>query len=168
MHKIVISREKRGLGYPEAASYIRRAVKAALKAQGITDDCLVSVLLTDDEGIRRINREQRSLDSATDVLSFPMNELTAGAFDPEACEYDYENDCLLLGDMALSLERCAAQAEEYGHSFERELSYLTIHSVLHLLGYDHLDEGEEKRKMREREEAALLFLERKGYVTINS
>ena len=158
MHKIVISREKRGLGYPEAAKIIRRAVKAALGAQGIGNDCLVGVLFTDDEGIRRINREQRSLDSATDVLSFPMNELTAGAFDPGSCEYDYENDCILLGDMALSLERCAAQAEEYGHSFERELSYLTIHSVLHLLGYDHLDEGEEKRKMREREEAALLFL----------
>ena len=158
MHKIIASREKRGLGYPEAAKYVRRAVKAALKAQSITDDCLVSVLLTDDEGIRRINREQRGLDRATDVLSFPMNELTAGAFDPAACEYDYENECLLLGDMALSLERCAAQAEEYGHSFERELSYLTIHSVLHLLGYDHLDEGEEKRKMREREEVALLFL----------
>ena len=161
MQRIVISREKRGLGYPEAAKYVRRAVKAALKAQGIENDCLVSVLLTDDEGIRCINREQRGLDSPTDVLSFPMNELTAGVFDPEACEYDYENEYLLLGDMALSLERCAAQAEEYGHSFERELSYLTIHSVLHLLGYDHLDEGGEKRKMREREEAALLFLKEK-------
>ena len=161
MHKIVISREKRGLGYPEAAKVVRCAVKAALRAQGIKNDCLVSVLLTDDGGIRRINREQRGLDSATDVLSFPMNELTAGAFDPGSCEYDYENGCILLGDMALSLERCAAQAEEYGHSFERELSYLTIHSVLHLLGYDHLDEGAEKRKMREREEAALLFLKEK-------
>ena len=158
MQRIVISREKRGLGYPEAAKIVRRAVKAALKAQGIGNDCLVSVLLTDDEGVRRINREQRGLDSATDVLSFPMNELTAGAFDPDSCEYDYENECLLLGDMALSLERCAAQAVEYGHSFERELSYLTIHSVLHLLGYDHLDEGKEKRKMREQEEKALLFL----------
>ena len=167
MHKIIVSREKRGLGYPEAAKYVRRAVKAALRAQDIGDDCLVSVLLTDDEGIRRINREQRGLDRATDVLSFPMNELTAGAFDPAACEYDYENDCLLLGDMVLSLERCAAQASEYGHSFERELSYLTIHSVLHLLGYDHLDEGEEKRKMREQEEKTLLFLKKLDVVHIN-
>ena len=152
MHNITIYREKRNLGYPEAAKLIRRAAKAALRAQGVEADCTINVMLTDDAGIRDINREQRGIDAPTDVLSFPMNELTEGAFDPDACEYDYETDKLLLGDMVLNLERCAAQGEEYGHGFAREVSYLTVHSVLHLLGYDHLDEGERKRRMRERED----------------
>ena len=159
MHEIQISREKRGLGWPEAAKLIRRAAKTALKAQGIQDDCAVSVLLTDDAGIRAVNREQRGIDTPTDVLSFPLNSLTEGAFDPEACEYDYETDRLLLGDMVLDLERCARQGEEYGHGFERELSYLTVHSILHLLGYDHLDEGPRKRRMRAREKAIMALLD---------
>ena len=159
MHEIQISREKRGLGWPEAAKLIRRAAKTALKAQGIRDDCAVSVLLTDDAGIRAVNLAQRGIDAPTDVLSFPMNMLTEGAFDPEACEYDYETDRLLLGDMVLDLERCARQGEEYGHGFERELSYLTVHSILHLLGYDHLDEGPRKRRMRTREKAIMALLD---------
>ena len=152
MHTITIYREKRGLGFPEAPKLIRRAIKAALKAEGVVEDCIVDVMLTDDAGIHTINREQRGIDRPTDVLSFPMNELTEGAFDPSVCEYDYETGKLLLGDMVLSLERCAAQAIEYGHGFDREVSYLSVHSVLHLLGYDHVDEGERKRRMREREE----------------
>ena len=159
MHEIQVYREKRGLGWPEAAKLIRRAVKTALKAQGIRDDCAVSVLLTDDAGIRAVNLAQREIDAPTDVLSFPLNTLTEGAFDPEACEYDYETDRLLLGDMVLDLERCARQGEEYGHGFERELSYLTVHSILHLLGYDHLDEGPRKRRMRAREKAIMALLD---------
>ena len=81
--------------------------------------------------------------------------MEAGKFDAGECEADYDTGAVMLGDMVLSLERCLAQGEEYGHGFERELSYLTVHSVLHLLGYDHLDEGEEKRKMREREDAIM-------------
>ena len=159
MHTIQIYRDKRGRGHAEAAKLIRRAVKAALKAQGVQEDSVISVLLTDDSGIHAINLEQRGVDRPTDVLSFPMNELTEGAFDPSVCEYDYDTEKLLLGDIVLSLERCAAQSEEYGHSFDRELSYLTVHSVLHLLGYDHLDEGERKRRMRARED---LIMERIG------
>lgn len=155
MHKIVISREKRGLGYREADRLISRAVKAALKAQGVEDDCLVNVMLTDDEGIHAVNLEQRGVDRATDVLSFPFNELTPGDFSADECEYDYDSGKILLGDMVISLQRCEAQAKEYGHSFEREVSYLTVHSVLHLLGYDHLDEGEQKRRMRGREDAIM-------------
>lgn len=151
MHDIQIYREKRNLGYPEAAKLIRRAAKAALKAQNVRENCVIYIMLTNDAGIRAINREQRDTDAPTDVLSFPMNELSEGAFDPAACEYDYETEKLLLGDMVLNLERCAAQGIEYGHGFARELSYLTVHSVLHLLGYDHLDKGERKRRMRERE-----------------
>ena len=159
MHDIQIYREKRKLGYPEAAKLVRQAVRAALRAQGVTDDCTVSVMLTDDAGIRAVNLAQRGIDAPTDVLSFPLNELTPGAFDPEACEYDYETDKLLLGDMVLDLERCAKQGNEFGHGFDRELRYLTVHSVLHLLGYDHLDEGPQKKQMRAREKAIMALLE---------
>ena len=155
MHTISVYREKRGLGYPEAAKLVRRAIRAALRAQGVKEDCVVNVMLTDDDGIHAINREQRGIDAPTDVLSFPMSEQTEGAFDPELCELDYEHDALLLGDMVLDLDRCVAQGEEFGHGFDRELSYLTVHSVLHLLGYDHLDEGPRKRAMREREKAIM-------------
>ena len=150
-HEITVSREKRGLGNPEAAALIKRGVRAALSAEHVDEPCAVSVLLTDDEGIRRINREFRGVDRATDVLSFPFNELTPGFFDPASCDRDPESGLLLLGDMMISLERCAAQGEEFGHGFEREIQYLTVHSVLHLLGYDHVDEGEMKRQMRARE-----------------
>ena len=158
MHDIVVYRRKRNLGYPNAAKLASRAAKAALKAQGVRDGCVINIMLTDDAGIRAINLEQRGVDKPTDVLSFPLNELTEGAFDPAACEADPETGRLFLGDMVLSLERCAAQGAEYGHGFARELSYLTVHSVLHLLGYDHLDEGARKRRMREREKAIMEIL----------
>ena len=150
-HQIIVSREKRGLGHREAAAEIKKAVKMALAAEGITEPCLVSVCLTDDEGIRGVNREFRAIDRATDVLSFPFNELTPGAFDAAGCERDMESGRILLGDMMISLERCAAQGEDFGHGIEREILYLTVHSILHLLGYDHVDEGEKKRQMREQE-----------------
>lgn len=127
----------------------------ALEAEGITQPCLISVMLTDEEGIRTVNREFRGIDRETDVLSFPLNELVPGAFNPEACERDPGTGELMLGDMMLSLPACERQGEEFGHGFEREVMYLTVHSVLHLLGYDHMDEGEQKRQMRAREEAIL-------------
>ena len=146
-------------GSQEVRALVRRSVLAALEAEGVDEPCVVSVLLTDDAGIREINSQQRGIDAATDVLSFPMNELTPGAFDPTMAEWDYYAKAYILGDMVLSLERAAAQAEEYGHGVDREISYLTVHSILHLLGYDHLDEGEQKRQMRDREE---LIMEKLG------
>ncbi|MCD8100731.1 MAG: rRNA maturation RNase YbeY [Oscillospiraceae bacterium] len=155
MHSIITRRARRGLGGEGAEKLIRRAAKAALRAQGVDDDCVINVLLTDNDGIHEINLAQRGVDAPTDVLSFPMNELTEGEFDPAECERDFDTGKLMLGDMVISLERCAAQGEEYGHGFEREVSYLTVHSVLHLLGYDHLDEGERKSRMRSREKAIM-------------
>ena len=155
MHDIIVYREKRNLGYPETAALVKRAAKAALKAQGVDADCIINVMLTDDGGIHAINAEQRGVDAPTDVLSFPMNELTEGAFDAEACEVDFESGKILLGDMVLNLQHCAQQAAEFGHGYDREISYLTVHSVLHLLGYDHLDEGVRKRAMRAREKAIM-------------
>ena len=156
--KLSVSREKRGLGHENARKLILRAAAAALAAEGVTEDCALSALLTDDEGIREINREYRGIDSATDVLSFPLNELAPGEFDAAACERDLDTGRILLGDMAFSLERCARQGEEYLHGFDHELMYLTVHSVLHLLGYDHENGGLEAMRMREKEEAVLLQL----------
>ena len=154
-HEVEISRERTGLGHPEAARLIRKAVCMALDAEGVGEPCLISVMLTDDAGIRAVNREFRDIDRATDVLSFPMNELTPGDFDPALCDRDPETGALMLGDMMISLERCAAQGEEFGHGFGREIQYLTVHSILHLLGYDHVDVGEMKRQMRAREKAIM-------------
>ena len=150
-HKIYVSREKRGLGHRNAARLIKKSIVKALAAENIDKPCVVSVMLTDDEGIHKVNKEFRDVDRATDVLSFPLNELTAGEFDESLCEHDPKTNAVMLGDMMISLERCAAQGKEFGHGFEREVCYLTVHSVLHLLGYDHLDEGEMKAQMRARE-----------------
>lgn len=130
------------------------AVSAALAAEGVEIPCEVDILLTDDEGIHQINQEMRGVDRPTDVLSFPMFQLTPGS-KPLPEWADPETGLVPLGDMAISLERARAQAQEYGHSVQRELSYLAVHSVLHLLGYDHLDEGEQKKLMRGREEEIL-------------
>ena len=156
--RITITRTRRGLGFPDTQRYVKRAAAAALRAEGVTVPCELDVTLTDDAAIHAINREQRGVDRATDVLSFPMNELTPGAFDPDACEWDYETERAMLGDMVISMEHVAAQAKEYGHSNRRELAYLVVHSVLHLLGYDHLDEGPMKAQMREREESIMAEL----------
>ena len=150
-HEVYISREKAGLGHRNAAALIKKSIIKALCAENIDVPCIVSVMLTDDEGIHDINREFRGVDRPTDVLSFPLNELEPGSFDAEICETDPESGAVMLGDMMISLERCAAQGEEFGHGFEREICYLTVHSVLHLLGYDHIDEGEMKAQMRSRE-----------------
>ena len=154
-HEIYVSREKTGLGYREAAGLIKKAAAMALDAEGISVPCVISVMLTDDEGIHAVNREFREVDRATDVLSFPLNELSPGKFDPEACERDFDTGAVMLGDMMISLERCESQGEEFGHGFGREIQYLTVHSVLHLLGYDHVDEGEMKKQMRAREKAIM-------------
>lgn len=154
-HEIYVSREVKNLGHRNAAALIRKAVQAALDAEGVDIPCIVSVMLTDEEGIRRVSAQFRGVDSATDVLSFPLNELEPGRFDPDACERDPETGAVMLGDMMISLPRCEAQGEEFGHGFEREIRYLSVHSVLHLLGYDHLDEGPMKKQMREREKAIM-------------
>ena len=132
---------------------IKKCICAVLEAENITARCEINVLVTNDKGIRTINLESREIDKATDVLSFPMFQLEAGAPPEDWDDYiDPETGMCPLGDMAISLERAVAQAKEFGHSVKREVGYLTIHSMLHLLGYDHLDEGPQKAQMRKREE----------------
>lgn len=142
------------LGRVFIASVIKRCIRAVLEQEMITAPCEINVLITDDTGIRELNRTIRQIDKPTDVLSFPMFDLEAGNPPCNWGEYiDPDTGLCPLGDMAISLERAIAQANEYGHSVRREVGYLTIHSMLHLLGYDHLDEGEQKKQMRAREEA---------------
>ena len=141
----------------ETCAFLREVIAAALKAEGVDFACEIDVKITDDEGIHALNKETRRVDRPTDVLSFPAFDLTPGEL-PGPGDADPGTGYVPLGDMAVSMERVRAQAEEYGHSDRRELAYLAVHSVLHLLGYDHLDEGPMKAQMREREEAILAGL----------
>ena len=153
-HKIHIVFEQLSLQKFIISSNIRRCIQRTLDAEGVTARCEINVLITDDAGIRIINKESREIDKATDVLSFPMFQLEAGNPPSDWTEYQDPGTGLVpLGDMCISLQRAMAQAEEFGHSVRREVGYLTIHSMLHLLGYDHLDEAEQKKQMRGREEA---------------
>lgn len=156
-HYIPITADVPGAANDANCALIRRTIRTALAAEGLTAPCEVDVLLTDDDGIHEINREMRQVDRPTDVLSFPEFELTPGQL-PGPEDADPGTGLIPLGDMVLSMERVAAQAREYGHSKRRELSYLVTHSVLHLLGYDHLDEGPMKAQMRAREEAIMTLL----------
>lgn len=135
------------------ASTITKCVEAVLRSEAVPVPCEINILVTNDKGIHAINRASRNIDTPTDVLSFPMFDLTPGKLPVDWNNFlDPETEMCPLGDMAISLERAVAQAKEFGHSTRREVGYLTIHSVLHLLGYDHLDEGEQKAIMRKREE----------------
>ena len=141
-----------------ARAFLQKAVRAALAAEGVDFPCEVDVSVTDDAGIHAINKEMRNVDAPTDVLSFPALELTPGVLPDPAGDADPGSGLVPLGDMVISLERAKAQAKEYGHSERRELAYLAVHSTLHLLGYDHLDEGPQKAQMRAREEAVMAEL----------
>lgn len=139
---------------------LKAVIDFAVKVEGVTCSYQISVLLVENEEIRSINWEHRRIDKVTDVLSFPMLEYPSGKVYKEVYtdnNFDssmLDGDELVLGDIVISLERAMEQSIEYGHSFKRELTYLIIHSVLHLLGYDHMEE-EDKARMREREEYIL-------------
>ena len=155
-HYIPITADVPGIS-DEKRAFIRKVIRTALAAEGVTFPCEIDVLLTHDAGIHQINLDMRQVDRATDVLSFPEFDLTPGQL-PDEEDADPGTGLVPLGDMVISMEHVAAQAKEYGHSQRRELAYLVTHSVLHLLGYDHLDEGPQKKQMREREEAILAEL----------
>ena len=156
-HYIPVTADVPVANYGKNCALIRRTIRTVLEQEGMLLPCEISVLLTDDEGIHQTNLEMREVDRPTDVLSFPMFELTPGE-KPGEEDADPDTGLVPLGDMVLSLERARLQAEEFGHSLEREICYLAVHSVLHLLGYDHMDEGEMKAQMRGREEKILSAL----------
>ena len=144
----------------ELVNIINEVCEKALRAEEVNIPYQISLLFVDNEEIRDINRETRGIDKATDVLSFPMlNYPKDKVFkevykDTKFNEIYLDGDELVLGDMVLSLERAKEQSIEYNHSFNREVCYLVVHSILHLLGYDHM-EDEEKKRMRKREEEIL-------------
>ena len=153
-HKINIVFEQLSLQKLTIPPIIKKCIHATLDAERISVPCEINVLITNDAGIQIVNRESREIDKPTDVLSFPMFQLEPGNPPSDWTDYfDPDSGLVPLGDMCISLERAVAQAQEFGHSTRREVGYLTIHSMLHLLGYDHLDEGEMKKQMRGREEA---------------
>ncbi len=141
------------------AAVVRRILREGLRCEGLSLLCEIHILFTDDAGIREINNAQRGIDAPTDVLSFPMFDLQPGEH-PDEEDCDPGTGLLPLGDIVISIERMRAQAKEYGHSETRELGYLVVHSLLHLLGYDHVDEAEGKARMRAREEAILVEVAR--------
>ena len=159
-HYLPITADVPGVNDSQRA-FIRKVIRTALAAEGVDFPCEVDVLLTDDEGIHRITLDMRQVDRPPAVLGFPEFDLAPGEH-PGPEDADPGTGLIPLGDMVLSMERVAAQAKAFGHSRRRELAFLVTHSVLHLLGYDHLDEGPMKEQMRAREEAvmALLGLER--------
>ena len=127
----------------ELKMLVRRAILATLAHEGVEGHSEVSVTFTDNEGIRALNARFRGIHRPTDVLSFPLFE-----DGPGGAEFGH-----MLGDIVLSLERCREQGEEYGHGFVRECAFLTVHSTLHLLGYDHETGEEDERDMRARQSA---------------
>lgn len=154
--KINISFECHTLLNVQVTQIIRKCIQTTLSIEKVPVSCEINVLITDDKGIHAINSAMRNVDRPTDVLSFPMFQLTPGEFPEDWSSYlDPETGLCPLGDMAISLERAKAQAREFGHSVRREVGYLTIHSMLHLLGYDHLDEGPQKALMRAHEETVI-------------
>ena len=125
---------------------IRRTILETLDYEGMENDVEVSVTFVDDEGIRELNKKFRNMDKPTDVLSFPLLD-----YEGESEEPFFDELCHNLGDIVISLERAMAQANEFGHSFEREVAFLTAHSMLHLLGYDHEISEEDDADMRKRQ-----------------
>ena len=128
---------------------IRRAIISSLDYEGFENNAEVSVTFTDNEGIKALNAQYRGIDKETDVLSFPLTDFEGGDEPP------VDEEITGLGDIVISLEKAQAQADEYGHSFEREMAFLTVHSMLHLLGYDHVNSEQEDEEMRCRQREIL-------------
>ncbi len=156
--KVIITNDQNTVKIPSGMRLlIRRCCNAVLLMEQFEDSAEISVRFVDNEQIKELNGEYRDIDRATDVLSFPLGE--NGVYD-----HNPASGAALLGDIVISMQRAMEQAEEYGHSLDREVAFLTVHSMLHLLGYDHVNGGLEALRMREKEETVLtqLGLKRNG------
>ena len=151
--KVIISNRQKEIKIPAGVRLLmRRCCQAVLQEEGFPEPAEICISFISNEEIKKLNHEFRGVDAVTDVLSFPLGE--NGVYDRNP-----DTGALQLGDIAISMQKAEQQAEQYGHTLQREVAYLTVHSTLHLLGYDHMDEGEMKRQMREREEAILAEIE---------
>ena len=156
--KVIISNDQKAVKIPTGVRMlVRRCCHAVLVQENFEGSAEISVTFVDDEQIRELNKKHRDIDKSTDVLSFPLGE--DGKYDVNP-----ETGAKILGDIVISMETAVRQAEEYGHPLQREVAFLTVHSMLHLLGYDHVNGGLEAVHMREKEEAVLtqLGLKRNG------
>lgn len=156
--KVIISNDQKEVKIPTGVRMlVRRCCHAVLVQENFEGSAEISVIFVNDAQIQELNKQHRNIDKATDVLSFPLGE--NGEYD-----VNLETGAKVLGDIVISMERAVAQAEEYGHPLQREVAFLTVHSMLHLLGYDHVNGGLEAVHMREKEEAVLtqLGLKRNG------
>ena len=150
--KVIISNRQNVVKIPTGIRLlVRRCCNAALRLENFPEDAEVSVSFVDNDQIREMNREHRNIDAATDVLSFPLGE--NGIYD-----HNEATGAALLGDIVISMPKAVEQAELYGHSLQREIGYLTAHSMFHLLGYDHVNGGVEAVHMREKEETVMTML----------
>ena len=148
--RVIISNSQRLTKIPSGIRMlVRRACSAVLVMEEFEGSAEVNVTFVDDEEIRRLNNKFRNIDATTDVLSFPLGE--NGVYD-----INPESGAKMLGDIVISVPHAISQAEEFGHSLQREMAFLTVHSMLHLLGYDHVNGGLEAVKMREKEERVLI------------
>lgn len=150
--KVYIDNRQKAVKIPSGMRLlVRRCCNASLVAENFEGSAEVNVTFVDDEQIRELNKQYRNIDSATDVLSFPMGDNRNFDIDPDTGAY-------VLGDVVISLEHAEAQAKKYGHSLQQEVAFLTVHSMLHILGYDHVNGGVEAMRMREREDKIMRAL----------
>ena len=151
-NKVLITNTQKAVKIPSGIKIlVRRSCNAVLATEEFEQPCEVSVTFVDNQQIAQLNGEYRNKPQPTDVLSFPLGE-------DDTYDIDPETETLLLGDIVISLERAMEQAEMYGHSLQREVAFLTVHSMYHLLGYDHENGGREAAIMREKEETVLAKL----------
>lgn len=151
-NKVIITNDQKEIKIPTGVRMlIRRCCNAVLVNENFEGSAEISVRFVDDEIIHELNREYRHVDRSTDVLSFPLGE--NGVYD-----INHDTGAKILGDIVISMQHAVMQADLYGHSLQREIAFLTVHSMLHLLGYDHEAEGLERVRMREKEEAVLTQL----------
>ena len=156
--KVIITNDQKKIKIPTGIHMlVRRCCNAVIVFEQLKGSCEISVRFVDNEEIHKLNKEYRNVDSATDVLSFPLG--IDGTYD-----VNKDTGAQMLGDIVISIERAIEQSEEYGHSLKREIGFLTVHSMLHLLGYDHEGSSLEAVKMREKEEKVLteIGLKRNG------
>lgn len=135
---------------------IKKSAELCLKQESFGYSSDINILITDNQGIRELNRKFRNIDKETDVLSFPMSEIEKGIINPALLEIDIESGLVQLGDIAISAEKASSQAVEYGHSLEREMAFLATHGVYHLLGFEHEND---KKTMFEKQESVLNTME---------
>ena len=153
--RLLIENNQEKIGFsPAMSDTVKKSVEAALSYESFEKECEIGVTLVDNQQIRELNMQYRNIDNPTDVLSFPLIDFECEVDDP----FDYDEEYLMLGDIVISLEKVVEQAEEFGHSLERELGFLCVHSTLHLLGYDHI-EDKNRELMREKEEEILTSID---------